>query len=100
MNLLVDKSEVHCQYCADIYPVAQRLALAEPSSIFPSMYQAMSGSYVDVPVVNIEYSLGGCELIWLPSFKKKFTLTWWLKVNTQQERLCPCLVICGIVGKA
>jgi serine/threonine protein kinase len=30
--------------------------------------------YVDVPVVNIEYSLGGFRLIWLPSFKK-LTLT-------------------------
>jgi hypothetical protein len=42
---LVDKSSVHRRYCADINPMAPRLASAESSSISPSMYQAMSGLY-------------------------------------------------------
>jgi hypothetical protein len=36
--------------------------------------RVLRSPYVDVPAVNIEYSLGGCRLIWLPNLKKS-TLT-------------------------
>jgi hypothetical protein len=53
--------------------------------------------YADVPVVNIEYSLGRGQTNMAAEIFKKLPLTW-VKVIRQHELHNPSLVLCGVVG--